>query len=140
MLTLDANVFVAALKEDEPYSNECFKVLKRIPAELVLSEPSVVYQEVCGTLARKVGIDVADLAKRQLDLMIHPKLLFNCNKSFCISAYPLCYEYDIYAIDALYLKVALEINADLVSLDESFVKKVNAKGAAVKAYHPSELL
>ncbi|RLG43401.1 MAG: hypothetical protein DRN81_06575 [Thermoproteota archaeon] len=56
LLTLDSNVFIAALKEDESYND----------------------------------------------------------KAFCTSAYPLCAEYDIYAIDAIYLKVALDNHAALV--------------------------
>src|SRR3990170_6835365 len=95
MLTLDSNVFVAALKEDEPYSEKCCDILKGVPERFLLSEPSIIYQEVCGALARKVGEDVADEARKQLDLMIHPGLLAECNKNFCISAYPLCSQYDI---------------------------------------------
>jgi predicted nucleic acid-binding protein len=104
-----------------------------------LSEPSIVYQEVCGTLARRVGADVAEDAKKQLDLIIHPRLLVNCNRAFCVSAYPLCSEYNIYAIDAMYLKVALDTRAVLVSLDkEDFTDKVNSKKPNIEAYHVSE--
>jgi len=106
-----------------------------------LAEPSVVYQEVCGTLAKRVGTDVADDAKKQLDLMIHPRLLVNCDRAFCISAYPLCSEYDVYAIDAMYLKVALDHRAVLVSLDkEDFIDKVKSISPTVEAYHVSQFL
>lgn len=55
-------------------------------------------------------------------------LLFTCNKVFCTTAYSLCSEFNIYAIDALYLKVALENNSILVSLDkEEFINKINSK-------------
>jgi len=37
-----------------------------------LAEPSIIYQEVCGTLARKVGIEIAEQARKQLDQIIHP--------------------------------------------------------------------
>ena len=82
LLTLDSNVLIAALKEDEPYSEKCLEILSQVPDTFILAEPSIVYQEVCGTLARKVGKDVADQARKQLDLMIHPKLLANCDKNF----------------------------------------------------------
>ncbi|MEM2915523.1 MAG: hypothetical protein QXH91_09035 [Candidatus Bathyarchaeia archaeon] len=62
-----------------------------------------MYQEG-GTLARRVGVNVADEAREQLDRMIHPKLLVNCDKVFCVSTYPLCSEYGIYAIDAYTLR------------------------------------
>ena len=65
-------------------------------------EPSIVYQEVCGTLARRVDVDIADQARKQLDLIIHPSLVVNCDRAFCISAYSLCSEYHIYAVDAAY--------------------------------------
>ena len=138
ILTLDSNVFIAALKKDEVYAEECFKILSKVPEEFVLLEPSVVYQEVCGTLAKRVGLDVAEEAKKQLDLMVPPKLLVSCGRAFCVSAYPLCFEYDVYAIDAIYLKVALDHHAVLVSLDkEDFIDKVTRK-PIVEAYHVSK--
>lgn len=130
---------VAALKGDEPYSDRCAEILSKVPDPFILSEPTIVYQEVCGTLARRVGADVADDAKRQLDVIIHPSLLANCNRTFCVSAYPLCYEYDIYAVDAMYLKTALDNRAILVSLDKrDFTDRVNSKKPNIEAYHASE--
>ena len=139
LLTLDSNILIAALKKDEPYSERCKEILDTVPATFVLLEPSIIYEEVCGTLARKVGIKTADQAKKQLDAIIHPKLLINCSKAFYVSAYPLCFEYSIYAIDAIYLKVALDNHAILVSLDkEDFTDKVKAKNQNVEVYHVSE--
>lgn len=139
LLTLDSNVFIAALKEDEPYSRECVEILNMIPHSIILAEPSVVYQEVCGTLARRVGANVAEEAKRCLDAMIHPRLLITCDKAFCISAYPLCSEYGIYAIDALYLKTAITCKAALVSLDkEDFIDRARGKNLPIEVYHVSD--
>jgi predicted nucleic acid-binding protein len=139
VLTLDSNVLIAALKQDEPYSDRCSEMLGNVPDLFILSEPSVVYQEVCGTLARRVGSEVADDAKKQLDLLIHPSLLADCNRAFCVSAYPLCSDYGIYAIDAMYLRTALDNRAVMVSLDkEDFIDKVKSKGSDVEAYHVSQ--
>lgn len=139
ILTLDSNVLIAALKKNELYSEKCSEILCKVPDDFILSEPSIIYQEVCGTLARRVGANVAHEAKKQLDLIIHPSLLANCNRAFCVSAYPLCSEYNIYAIDAVYLKVALDNHAVLVSLDrEDFIDKVNSKKPNIEAYHVSE--
>ncbi|MEM3383884.1 MAG: PIN domain-containing protein [Nitrososphaerales archaeon] len=139
ILTLDSNVFIAALKSDEFYSVKCAEIIGKVPDKFLLSEPSIVYQEVCGTLARKVGADVADVAREQLDRMIHPKLLVNCDKVFCVSTYPLCSEHGIYAIDALYLKVALDNNAVLVSLDkEGFIEKLRSRRNQIEVYHASD--
>jgi hypothetical protein len=130
---------IAALKEDEPQSDRCAMILSKVPEPFILSEPSIVYQEVSGTLARRVGTEVADEAKRQLDLIIHPSLLANCTRAFCIAAYPLCFEYDIYAIDAMYLKTALDNRTVLVSLDkEHFIDRVNSKRPNIEAYHVSQ--
>lgn len=139
LLTLDSNVLIAALKEDEQYSEKCQEILDTVPASFVLLEPSIIYEEVCGTLARKVGIKTADQAKKQLDMIILPKLLINCSKAFYVSAYPLCSEYYIYAIDAIYLKVALDNHTILVSLDkEDFTDKIKAKNQNIEVYHVSE--
>ena len=139
ILTLDSNVFIAALKKDESYSKECFDILSRVPDDFVLSEPSIVYQEVCGTLARRVGLETAAEARKQLDLIIHPGLLANCSRPFCISAFALCHEYGVYAIDGMYLKVALDDHAALLSLDrEDFITRVNRKKPSIEAYHVSD--
>jgi len=139
LLTLDANVLVAALKRDEPYSQKCIDILKKMPDWFLLTEPSIIYQEACGTLARRINLEVAGKAEEFLGKIIHPQLLVNCNKEFCISAYPLCRSFEIYAIDVLYLKVALEREAILVSLDkEDFIDKVKSKNPTLEVYHVSE--
>jgi predicted nucleic acid-binding protein len=139
ILTLDSNVVIAALKKDEPHSHRCAEILEKVPDSFILSEPSIIYEEVCGTLARKVAARVADDARSQLDLIIHSSLLADCDRNFCVSAYPLCSEYNIYAIDAIYLKTALDSRAVLVSLDkEDFIDKVNSKKPNIEAYQASE--
>lgn len=139
MLTLDSNVLIAALKEDERFSEKCIEIVSKISDYFILVEPSIIYQEVCGTLARRAGIEVADNARKFLDQILHPRLLINCNKNFCVLAYGLCAQYDIYAIDAIYLKVALDNHAVLVSLDkEDFIDKVRRRGPPIEAYHVAE--
>ncbi|RLG79954.1 MAG: hypothetical protein DRO09_03745 [Thermoprotei archaeon] len=139
ILTLDANVFIAALKADEKYSEECADILRKLPGKFVLAEPSIVYQEVCGTLARRVSVDVARRAEKFLDLVLHPKLVFECGRNLCKAAYSLCREYDVYSTDALYLKVALDLGATLVSLDgREFIDRVKRKNPPIEAYHVSE--
>lgn len=139
ILTLDSNVFIAALKEDERFSDRCLEIIGRVPDRFILAEPSIIYQEVCGTLARKVGIEVADQARKFLDQIIHPRMLIDCNREFCVSAYGLCAQYDIYAIDAIYLKVALDSRSILVSLDkEDFIDKLRSRGSLIEAYHVAD--
>lgn len=139
ILTLDSNIFIAALKTDEPYAAKCAALVDKATKSFALSEPSLIYQEVCGTLARRLGEATADKARRHLDLAISPLLLVNCDKAFCVSAYPLCSEYGIYAIDALYLNTAIRRKAILVSLDEEdFVKKLKFNHQGIEVYHVSE--
>jgi predicted nucleic acid-binding protein len=139
LLTLDANVLIAALKADELHSEKCSEILSKVPNNFKLTEPSIIYQEVCGTLARKTSLHIANQAKKQMDLMINPKLLTNCDKNFCTSAYCLCSEYNIYTIDALYLQVALNKKAILVSLDkEDFIDKLKKKKLPIEVYSVPE--
>ncbi len=139
LITLDANIFVAALKQDEPHSQNCVSILNKIPELFIPCEPAIIYQEVCGTLARTTGLDIAKAAEEKLGKIIHPMLLINIDKEFCASTYPLCHEYKIYSIDALYLAVALKRGAILVSLDkEDFIDKVKAKNPPIEVYHPSD--
>lgn len=139
MLTLDSNIIIAALRTVEPDSEKCANILAKASEQFVLAEPSIVYQEVCGTLARKINLDVANKARKQLDLMIEPSFLINCDRKTCTSAFALCAEYKIYAVDALYLQVALANNAILVSLDkEDFIDKLKNKNPPIETYAVSE--
>ncbi len=138
-LTLDANVFVAALRKGEPYQRDCASIIRGIPTRHLLVEPSILYQEVCGTLARRVGLEAAESAMRHLDGLLDMDSLVACDRAFCKSAYSLCSRYGIYAIDALYLKVADESGATLVSLDKKdLVDKVREKDKGARVYHVSE--
>ena len=139
LLTLDANILIAALKADEPHSKKCAQILTTVPNHFQLAEPSIIYQEVCGTLARKVSLDVANEAKKQMDLMINQKLLSDCDKNLCTKAFCLCSEYNIYTIDALYLHVALKNKAIIVSLDnEDFIDKLKNKKPPIEVYSVPE--
>ena len=139
LLTLDANVFIAALKADEPHSEKCAEILSKVPNQFQLAEPSIIYQEVCGTLARKASLDIANEAKKQMDLMINPKLLTDCDKTLCTSAFCLCLEYNIYTIDALYLQVALKNKAIIVSLDkEDFMDRLKKKKLPIEVCSVSD--
>jgi len=138
-LTLDANVFVAALKADEPYSEKCSEILSRVPGGFALVEPSIVYVEVLGALARRVGLGLADKAKAELERMVNPLLTIACNREFCLKAYALCHEYDVYAVYSLYLETALEAESTLVSLDgEDFVDRVRLRSPPIEVLHVSE--
>jgi predicted nucleic acid-binding protein len=135
LLTLDSNVVIAAFRTVEPVSEKCAEILTKAAEQFVLAEPSIFYQEVCGTLARRASLEIADRARKQLDLILEPNLLANCDRSMCLSAFALCGEYRIYSIDALYLQVALTNRAILVSLDkEDFINKVKVKKTPIEAY------
>jgi predicted nucleic acid-binding protein len=84
LLTLDSLVLIAAKKEDEPYSEECLQILSWVLDSFISAEPSIVYQEVCGTLARRIGRDEADQARRQRDSMTHPGLPVDRDKALCV--------------------------------------------------------
>jgi predicted nucleic acid-binding protein len=139
LLTLDANVLIASIRQNEPNSEKCAKILSKIPESFALTEPSIIYQEVCGTLARKIGLEEANIAKNHLDEIIPPKMLTVCDRNLCASAFSLCSEYKIYAIDALYLQVALINGATLVSLDkEDFIDKLKDRELPIETYAVSD--
>jgi len=133
-LTVDSNVVIAALRMLEPRSKKCDEILALASDQLILAEPSIIYQEVCGTIARKASLETADNAKEQLDRFINPRRLVSCDKKTCISAFTLCAEHKIYAIDALYLHVALTYEAVLVSLDKEFIDGLDRKKLPIEAY------
>lgn len=134
LLTVDSNVIIAALRGTEPKSQRCRDIMKFVPHQFLLAEPSIIYQEVCGTIARKVGIETANAAKRHLDTIIDSQWLATCDKKVCIAAAILCASHKIYAIDALYLHVALTYGAVLVSLDGEFIDGLNREHLPIDAY------
>lgn len=139
ILTLDSNVFVGAAKADEPYRKNCLDLLKLVPDTFILSEPSIVYQEVCGTIARRVGATEAQEFGEKLDRFVPAELLFAFDRTFCVSSYFLCSEYGIYSIDALYFSTAIGSGAILVSLDdEDFVGKLKGNRHNIETYHVSD--
>lgn len=138
-LTLDANVFIAALRRGEPHQQDCASIIREIPKRYTLVEPSILYQEVCGTLARTVSLGAAESAASHLDGLLDVNFLTACDRAFCKSAYSLCSKYGIYATDALYLKVANESGAVLVSLDKKdLVDRVRRRDAGAQVFHVSE--
>ncbi|MHB1907519.1 MAG: PIN domain-containing protein [Nitrososphaerales archaeon] len=139
ILTIDSNIFVGAAKVDEPYRKKCLDLLKMVPDTFVLSEPSIIYQEVCGTIARRVGDLEAKSFAQQLDKFVPSKLLFVCDKEFCLSSYSLCAEYGIYSIDALYFNAAISSGGILVSLDRvDFIDKIRKNRHDIETYHVSD--
>jgi predicted nucleic acid-binding protein len=133
-LTVDSNVIIAALRILEPGSKKCSDILAMVPDQFILAEPSIIYQEVCGTLSRKADLVIANNAKEQLDLYIEPSRLLSCDKKTCISAFSLCAKHKIYAIDALYLHTALASGAILVSLDREFINGLDSDKLPIEAY------
>lgn len=134
ILTLDANIVLAALRMPEPGSEKCVKILERASNEFVLAEPSIIYQEVCGTLSRKSNLERASNARDMLDLYIQPQRLVSCDRETCISASSLCSQHKIYSVDALYLYVAIVYGAVLVSLDKEFINGLNRNKLPIDAY------
>lgn len=68
-------------------------------------------------------------------------LVFRCDSELCKRAYSLCHEYRVYPMDTLYLRVALDSDAVLVSLDrEDFINRVRAANPSIRAYHVSEFM
>ena len=64
LITIDSNVMIAALREREPASEKCGNIVAKAPEQFILTEPSIIYQEVCGTLVRKVGFRSCQQSKR----------------------------------------------------------------------------
>jgi predicted nucleic acid-binding protein len=110
-----------------------------VPDGLTLVEPSIVFVEVLGTLARRVNVELAAKARAELDRMLNPLLTVDCDVDFCLRAYRLCREYEIYAVDSLYLATAIEAGSVLVSLDgEDFIDRVAARSPPIKALHVTQ--
>ncbi len=138
MAVLDSNVFISSHKGNEPFSQDCTALIKKVmEGKLILAEPAILLAEVIDAIGRYAGRDDAAEAEKILRDLV--TFWVDCEKDFCIRSGHLGYSYKIYGCDAIYVQVATDLNAPFISLDiEDLVQKLKMKGFS--AYSVKEFL
>jgi predicted nucleic acid-binding protein len=141
LLTLDASVFVAACRRNEPGHAASRALLAALPnADVPLIEPAILPVEVAAALCR-AGSDAA-LAREYAEAIFSlPRLtVLTVDERFAGRAVALATECRLRGADALYVTAAMRYGARLVTLDTEQLKRTPASVGACKPDAAAALL
>src|SRR3990170_8385464 len=136
-ICIDANVFIASTKGNEPYSSDCRRVIQVVAdGEFYLIEPTICLTEVIRNISKYLGMEVGKTLENNLRRMV--SIWEICDDHFCASAGYSGALYGTYATDSLYLETALKHHAVMVSLDEDdFLLRIKGR-VGLEVLHPKD--
>lgn len=136
-ICIDANVFIASTKGNEPYSSDCRRVIQAVAdGEFYPIEPTICLTEVIRNVTKYLGMEAGKTQENNLRRMV--SIWEICDDHFCTSAGYTGALYGTYATDSLYLETALKHHAVLVSLDENdFLLRIKGR-VGIETYHPKD--
>jgi len=129
LLTLDSSVIVAALRNQEPFHEQCWRILEQLrDGRHVAVQPFTVLVEVAAAIRRRTGSE--DLALRVYhDLRSLASLRFvELDAVRTEGAIEVARLSGVRGMDAIVLQIAREFHSALVSLDEEMLAQ--ARGLA----------
>ena len=124
LLTLDASVFVAACRSQEPGFNAAMALLRAIrDADIPLIEPAILPVEVAAALSR-TGDDAALAQEYAETLLALPYLtLLPVDERLARQAVEMAAVHGLRGADALYVTSAVRYGAKLVTLDKEQLRR-----------------
>lgn len=127
MLTLDANIWVAAFDPKDRFHESSVTFLRAVAQkELRLHGPAFVALEVACALARRAG-DSAVGALAHTRLRSHPMLVLHPMNDLCLAtAHEIGAAHLLRGADALYAATAQLVNAPLITWDEELIQRIGA--------------
>ena len=136
-ICIDANVFIASTKGNEPYSSDCRRVIQAVAdGEFYLIEPTICLTEIIRNISKYLGMEAGKIQENNLKQMV--SIWEICDEHFCTSAGYTGALYGPYAMDSLYLETAIKHHAVFVSLDEiDFLLRIKGR-VGIETYHPKD--
>ena len=136
-ICIDANVFIASTKGNEPYSSDCKRVIQVVAdGEFYLIEPTICLTEIIRNITKYLGLETGKNLENNLRQMV--SIWEICDDHFCISAGYTGALYGTYAMDSIYLETALKHKAVFVSMDEKdFLLRIKGR-VGIEIYHPRD--
>ncbi len=127
MLTLDANIWVAAFDPKDRFHESSVVFLRTVAQRnLRLHGPAFVTLEVACALARRAR-DSAVGTLAHTRLRSHPMLLLHPMNDLCLStAQEIGAAHLLRGADALYAATAQLVNAPLITWDEELIQRIGA--------------
>ena len=123
-LVVDSAVFVAAFREEEPYSKEAFRLLERLQKGThTVYLPVIVPIEVVAAIRRRTGN--ADFAQKVGEVLLAlPDMILIDLTTFRMARYlGFAGESGLSGMDSVIVGVAQEFGVPLVTLDKEIIEK-----------------
>jgi len=70
-VTLDSNVLISAVKENEPYSKECIEILSLVGTSFILYQPTLSITELYNSIGKTKGEPAAKKALKDFYKMVY---------------------------------------------------------------------
>ncbi|HEY9205926.1 MAG TPA: PIN domain-containing protein [Candidatus Methanoperedens sp.] len=139
-VTLDSNVLISAVKENEEYSKECMGIINLVGTSFILYQPTLSITELYNAIGKTKGEPAAKKALKDYYKMVYHFEDYGSNIQ-CERVGKTALKYRVYSADAFYLQTSLDFKTVLISLDEEdFVDRIKAKDAGYKVFHVQDAL
>ncbi len=134
-VTLDSNVLISAIKENEPYSKDCREILSLVGTSFVLYQPTLSITELYNSIGKAKGEPAAKKALKDFYKMVYHLEDYG-SRAQCERVGKTAFKYRVYSADAFYLQTSFDFKTMLISLDEEdFIDRIKEKDAGYKVYH-----
>jgi predicted nucleic acid-binding protein len=134
-VTLDSNVLISAVKENEKFSSDCKYLLSLVGTSFLLYQPALTITELYNGIGRSKGEIAAKKALRDFYKMVYHIEDYG-SRSQCERVAKTALKYRVYSADAFYLQTSMDFKTVLISLDkEDFIDMIKAKDAKYDVWH-----
>jgi len=130
MKVIDSCVFISAFCKTDPNHENGKKILEEIiDGKIEAVIPTIAMPEVCGVIRRITGsVEMANEVKKELEDLINSGLLKveELTKRRMKEASEIAIRLGVKGADAIFISLARELNAELVTFDNEIKKKIKS--------------
>jgi predicted nucleic acid-binding protein len=139
-VTLDSNVFISAIKENEEFSEDCREILNLVGTSFILYQPTLCITELYNAIGKMKGEPSAKKALKEFYKMVYHLEDYGSSAQ-CERVGKTALKYRVYSADAFYFQTSLDFKTVLISLDaKDFIDRIKAKDADCNVYHAKDAL
>ncbi|PWB56163.1 MAG: hypothetical protein C3F06_01335 [Candidatus Methanoperedenaceae archaeon] len=139
-VTLDSNVLISAVKENEEYSKDCIEILNFVGKSFILYQPTLSITELYNAIGKTKGEPQAKKALKDFYKMVYHLEDYGSIDQ-CERVGKTALKYQIYSADAFYLQTSIDFKTMLISLDEKdFIDRIKTKDVDSNVYHAKDAL